>query len=103
MKKLLTSTFLLLYAAFTVALTTEATLSLSHRVHSAGKANVIEMRPYSPHCSQRRFVEQPFQIVPAFVAAPLTRIESHIELPAATKLADNINPQAPSRAPPAFI
>jgi hypothetical protein len=102
MKKLLITLFLFSYTAFTVVLTTEATLALIQGFNRGAKSHVSEMKPYSPHVSQRRFVEQPFQIVPASIASPLTRAESHVFVPTLAQLADNINPQAPTRAPPAL-
>ena|SRR5436190_15552230 len=104
MRRLLTATFLLVYAVLSVALIAERTGAwASNWAQQTAKSSVPEVRANSDHSGQKRIVEDSFVVSldPTTVALPES--EPHSFDGVHIILTHNPNPTAPSRASPTLV
>jgi hypothetical protein len=104
MKRLLTGTFLLLFAIYSVTLVIERTSSwASTFAAEAGKSNTDQIGPNSSDAGQKRIVEHPFLVRLDRTPIALANSERHVSLLLFVVCANNANQTTPSRAPPMVL
>jgi hypothetical protein len=103
MKRLLTAVFLLFYAAFTVLLSAEHTLSWVQDFASQLNSQPAAKGIHSAHSSQKRFIEHPFTVRPVPIEFPLITAKTKAYALCAGRFIDDIDRPILARAPPVCL
>jgi hypothetical protein len=103
MRRLLIAVFLLFYAAFTVLVSFEHTLSWVHDIASELSSQPAAKGTHFEHSSQKRFIEHPFAVWRVPIEFPLITVEIKAYTSCAGPFIDRIDRPILARAPPAYL